>query len=424
MQTGRVSDALTNATRTFENYICVASFCKKTVLLQVQRKEIESHLQEAVRPHVDFAFAKLTSTQEELKRSQDLISKLNEKFKDLERQLKLFEAKFNDQQLIIRRLSSNGHGEKVNALERKVEKINALERKVGTFQTQLEKRAVELEDRVETVEMILKDDSNSSNGHGEKVNALERKVEKINALERKVGTFQTQLEKRAVELEDRVETVEMILTDDSKKVDSLEKSFRLLQRPLNPMRRVEQKESTSMYKDFAIPPREEICVEIMPGVWKKEWKIQGFRGFLKRAEVEGYEVESNPFYLGKKGYKCKLYMGIYKSPHSLENFLKLHFVIMKSENDIILPWPFCNVLTYELIDQKQEPGIGCEDLIRTYRPYLKGKSRNKFLRPTLDENERWGNGLCHLPCLSDRDYLLNDTAIINVVVGPRCEDEK
>ena len=349
-----------------------------------------------------------------MKRSQDLISKLNEKFKDLERQLKLFEAKFNDQQLIICRLSSNGHGEKVNALERKV----------GTFQTQLEKRAVELEDRVETVEMILKDDSNSSNGHGEKVNALERKVEKINALERKVGTFQTQLEKRAVELENRVETVEMILTDDSKKVDSLEKSFRLLQRPLNPMRRVEQKESTSMYKDFAIPPREEICVEIMPGVWKKEWKIQGFRGFLKRAEVEGYEVESNPFYLGKKGYKCKLYMGIYKSPHSLENFLKLHFVIMKSENDIILPWPFCNMLTYELIDQKQEPGIRCEDLIRAYRPYLKGKSRNKFLRPTLDENERWGNGLCHLPCLSDRDYLLNDTAIINVVVGPRCEDEK
>ena len=292
-------------------------------------------------------FAKLTSTQEELKRSQDLISKLNEKFKDLERQLKLFEAKFNDQQLIIRRLSSNGHGEKVNALERKV------------------------------------------------------------------GTFQTQLEKRAVELEDRVETVEMILKDDSKKVDSLEKSFRLLHRPLNPM-----------YKAFAISPREEICVEISPGVWTKEWKIQGFRGFLKRAEEERYEVESNPFYLGKKGYKCKLYMGIYKSPHSLENFLKLHFVIMKSENDIILPWPFCNMLTYELIDQKQEPGIGCEDLIRTYRPYLKGKSRNKFLRPTLDENERWGNGLCHLPCLSDRDYLLNDTAIINVVVGPRCEDEK
>ena len=348
MQTGRVSDALTNATRTFENYFCVASFCKKkTVLLQVQRNEIESHLQEAVRLHVDLAFAKLTSTQEELKRSQDLTSKLNEKFKDLERQLKLFEAKFNDQQLITRRLSSNGHGEKVNALERKV------------------------------------------------------------------GTFQTQLEKRAVELEDRVETVEMILKDHSKKVDSLEKSFRLLHRPLNPM-----------YKAFAISPREEICVEISPGVWTKEWKIQGFRGFLKRAEEERYEVESNPFYLGKKGYKCKLYMGIFKHTFLCPYLLKIYFVIMKSENDNILPWPFCNKLTYELIDQKKNPGIRCENLICTYRPCLSGNSLNKFLRPTLDENERCAIWFYPLHRLSDRDYLLNDTVIINVVVGPRCEDLK
>ena len=144
---------------------------KKAILLQVQRKEIESHLQEAVRPHVDLAFAKLTSTQEELKRSQDLTSKLSEKFNGLESQLKLLEAKFNDQQLIIRRLSSNDHGKK----------INTLERNVGTFQTQLNKKAVELENSVK---------------------------------------------------------------DNSKKIDSLEKSFRLLQRPLNPIPRVVQKEST------------------------------------------------------------------------------------------------------------------------------------------------------------------------------------
>ena len=117
------------------------------------------------------AFAKLTSTQEELKRSQDLTSKLSEKFNGLESQLKLLEAKFNDQQLIIRRLSSNDHGKK----------INTLERNVGTFQTQLNKKAVELENSVK---------------------------------------------------------------DNSKKIDSLEKSFRLLQRPLNPIPRVVQKEST------------------------------------------------------------------------------------------------------------------------------------------------------------------------------------
>ncbi|CAH3170498.1 unnamed protein product, partial [Porites evermanni] len=260
---------------------------------EVRRKEIESHLQEAVRTHVDLAFAKLTSTQEELERSHDLTSKLNEKFNDLERQLKLFEAKFKDQQLIIRLLSSNDYGEKVNALERKV------------------------------------------------------------------GTFQTQLQ-------NRVETVEMILKDDSRKVDSLEKSFGLLQRPLNPMRRVEQKE-------------------------------------------KGYEVESNPFYLGKKGYKCKLYMGI---DFKFGPALKIDFVIMQSENDIILPWPFRNMVTYELIDQQKKPGIKCKNLITKHRPLLKTESQNKFLRPILEENERWTNISHRLSYLSDRGYLLNDTVII------------
>ena len=326
-------------------------------MLQVQRKGIESHLREAVLPHVDLAFAKLTSTQEELKRSQDLTSKLNEKFKDLERQLKLFEAKFNDQQLIIRRLSSNGHGEKVNALERKV------------------------------------------------------------------GTFQTQLEKRAVELEDRVETVEMILKDDSKKVDSLEKSFQLLKGSLNPMRTIEQKENTFMSKDFAMQPREEICVEINPGVWTKEWKIQGFMGFVNRAEKDGsYRIWSNPFFLGKKGYKVKLGLGLTPTKSGL--FLDVYLVIMKSENDVFLPWPFFNLVTYKMIDQQKYPQE-CRHMIRKMNPNLKIQEIKKSLeRPILGENSPWRYASCiYFPKLSERCYILNDTAIIEAVIGPECKNE-
>ena len=332
---------------------------KKTVLLQVQRKEIESHLQEAVRPHVDLAFAKLTSTQEELKRSQDLTSKLNEKFKDLERQLKLFEAKFNHQQLIIRRLSSNDH------------------------------------------------------------------VEKVDALERKVGTFQTQLEKRAVELEDRVETVEMILKDDSKKVDSLEKSFQLLKEPLNPMRRIEQKENTSMSKDFAMLLREGICFEINPGVWTKEWKIQGFTGFLNRAEKDrSYRIWSNPFFLGEKGYKVKLGVGINQNK-LLIPYLCIHLVIMKSVNDVILPWPFLNLVTWKLIDQQKYPQE-CQHKIVAMKPDLKKNALTKSLeRPILGENPPWTlHSPIFLSTLSERCYILKETVIIKVVIGPRCKNEK
>ena len=303
------------------------------------------------------AFAKLTSTQEELKRSQDLTSKLNEKFKDLERQLRLFEGKFNDQQLIIRRLSSNDHGEKVNALERKV------------------------------------------------------------------GTFQTQLEKRAVELEDRVETVEMILKDDSKKVDSLEKSFELLKGPLNPVRRIEQKENTFMSKDFAMRPREEICFEINPGVWTKEWKIQGFMGFLNRAEKDpSYKIWSNPFFLGEKGYKVKLgigYNALWANP-----YVTISLVIMKSENDVILPWPFCNLVTYKVIDQQEYP----QEFRKRISPFnglFKTKSLEKSLeRPTLGENPPWTDSMfIRLSKVSEGCYILNDTVIIKVVIGPRCKNE-
>ena len=305
---------------------------QKSFLLQVQRKEIESHLQESVRPHVDLAFAKLTSTQEELKRSQDLTSKLNEKFNALERQ-------FEEQQGTLHSLLSNDHREKVNALEKEVR------------------------------------------------------------------TFK----KKAIELQNRVETLEMIVKDDSKKGDSMEKNLRLLQRPSNQMRTIEQKGSRCISNAFATLPREEICSDINHGFWTKEWKIQGFRGFLKRAEEEGHEIQSNPFFLGEKGYKVKLGLGISGS------YLNIHFVIMKSENDIILPWPFSNLVSYEVIDQQKNPRASMHRTQTCNPNFADDRWEKSFLRPKLEENPRWTN-LIPLSCLSERCYLLNDTVIINVLV--------
>ena len=278
------------------------------------------------------AFGKLTSTQEELKRSQDLTSKLNEKFNALERQ-------FEEQQGTLHSLLSNDHREKVSALEKEVRT----------------------------------------------------------------------LKKKEIELQNRVETLEMIVKDDSKKGDSMEKDLRLLQRPSNQMRKIEQKESRCMSKDFAILPREEICPDISY-VWTKEWKIQGFRGFLKRAEEEGHEIESNPFFLGEKGYKVKLGLGVSGSS------LSIHFVIIKSENDVILPWPFSKIVTYKVIDQQKNPRE-CKDWTNPFDPSSTDvKCKKSFLRPKLEQNPRWTK-LIPLSLFSERCYLLNDTVIINVLVS-------
>ena len=266
------------------------------------------------------AFAKLTSTQEELKRSQDLTSKLNEKFSALERQFK------------------------------------------------------------------------------------EQHTEKVNALEKEVRTFK----KKAIELQNRVETLEMIVKDDSKKVDSMEKNLRLPRRPSNQMRTIEQKGSRCMSNDFAILLRKEICSDINPGFWTKEWKIQGFRGFLKRAEEEGHEIQSNPFFLGEKGYKVKLGLGISGS------YLNIHSVIMKSENDVILPWPFTKMVTYKVIDQQKNPQE-CDYWTTPFDPSSTDATWKKsFLRPNLEENPRWTNQI-PLSRLSERGYLSNDTVIINIL---------
>ena len=76
-----------------------------------------------------------------------------------------------------------------------------------------------------------------------------------------------------------------------------------------------------MSKDFARRPREEICFEINPGEWTKEWKIQSFMGFLNRAEKDrSHMIWSNPFFLGEKGYKVKLGVGFYRC---ISSYLKI-----------------------------------------------------------------------------------------------------
>ena len=105
-----------------------------------------------MQPHLDLACAKLNNTQEELKISQDTTSNLALRVTELENQLELFQTTLNSLSLRI----DDDAGRKVNALENKVD----------TFQTKfgnVEGKVDDLKDRVETVEMILKDVVESKN---------------------------------------------------------------------------------------------------------------------------------------------------------------------------------------------------------------------------------------------------------------------
>ena len=105
-----------------------------------------------MQPHLDLACAKLNNTQEELKTSQDTTSNLALRVTELENQLELFQTTLNSLSLRI----DDDAGKKVSALENKVD----------TFQTQLgnvEGKVDDLKDRVEPMEVILKDVVESKN---------------------------------------------------------------------------------------------------------------------------------------------------------------------------------------------------------------------------------------------------------------------
>lgn len=99
-----------------------------------------------MQPHLDLTCAKLNNTRKELNISQDTARNLAVRFTELENQLELLQTTFNTLSLRI----DNDAGERVSALKNEVD----------TLQTQfgnLEGKVDDLQDRVEIMEMILKD---------------------------------------------------------------------------------------------------------------------------------------------------------------------------------------------------------------------------------------------------------------------------
>lgn len=99
-----------------------------------------------MQPHLDLACEKLNNTQKELNISKDTARNLAVRFTELENQLKLLQTRFNTLSLRI----DNDAGEKVSALENEVD---TLQTDFGNLGDEVD----DLTDRVETMEMILKD---------------------------------------------------------------------------------------------------------------------------------------------------------------------------------------------------------------------------------------------------------------------------
>lgn len=209
-------------------------------MIKVQRRDVESHLQSAVRLHLDLACMQLHNTEEELKKSQETTSKLDKKINTMENKLNLFEEKAN-----MERSHQSQQSHLQEELKRSRETTSQLDEKVNTLENKLK---------------LFEQKVNKEQGH----------------LEGKVNACQTQIRTRATTLEDRVERVEKVLNDDFKNGSSLKTPTlpRLCQEPeLIPVRKEEQKELEVMRKG-QIGPTSVISK-------RREWWVDGINSILR-----------------------------------------------------------------------------------------------------------------------------------------------
>ena len=140
------------------------------------------------------------------------------------------------------------------------------------------------------------------------------------------------------------------------------------------------------------------------------WRVGGFDSRTKDARDARYtSIFSLPFYTSKYGYKMCLRLypqgdGMGKNTH-----LSLFFVVMKSEYDSLLQWPFINKVTLTLINQTGGP-----DVTDTFKPDPKSSS---FQRPKTEMNVASGcPRFVPLDDLHRNGFIKEDTIFIKVKV--------
>ena len=92
-------------------------------------------------------------------------------------------------------------------------------------------------------------------------------------------------------------------------------------------------------------------------------------------------------------------------------YISLFFVIMRSQYDALLPWPFNQKVTLMLLDQ----GSTEEHVVDAFRP---NPNSSSFKRPVSDMNIASGCPLfVPLNLLeSNRSYVKDDTAFVKIIV--------
>lgn len=144
------------------------------------------------------------------------------------------------------------------------------------------------------------------------------------------------------------------------------------------------------------------------------WKINDL-GRRKQDANDGrvLSLYSPPFFTSFHGYRMCIRCYLNGDGSGKGTHISVFFVMMKSEHDDLLPWPFKQKVTISLLNQ-ETPSDSSSHITQSFMPDAKSSS---FQKPTKDMNIASGFPKFALrSVLSDKRYSSNDTIYFKVKV--------
>ena len=143
------------------------------------------------------------------------------------------------------------------------------------------------------------------------------------------------------------------------------------------------------------------------------WKIPEVSRRVQEAQAGGdqlFYMYSAPFYTSHYGYKIGLRLYINGNGPGKGTHLSLYINLLKGEYDVMLNWPFQQLVTMMLLDQNKE-----KDIVQQFRPGPASSSSSS--RPIKERYLTWGlPKFAPLSVLQHSSYVKDDTMFFKVIV--------
>jgi hypothetical protein len=124
-------------------------------------------------------------------------------------------------------------------------------------------------------------------------------------------------------------------------------------------------------------------------------------------------IVSDPF-ISSHGYMMKFGINSNEASSGYAGYMGIYLILMKSDQDGALTWPFNKRFTFVLVDQQDDVGQR-----KSIKATLVPKGEGAFMKPHEDENEGYGyQNFVQYLTLGTRQYIRNNFACINVLIEP------